>query len=148
MRVGKLCKRDVVTIRRNHSLIEAARRMRDQHVGDLVVVEGERDTPVGILTDRDIVIGVVAKDPPDLARLDVGDVLTSELVTARTDEEVEEVLDRMKRHHIRRIPVVDVTGSLAGIFTVDDLLALVSKDFATLTKLVSGQRAIEAERRP
>jgi CBS domain-containing protein len=148
MRVGKLCKRDVVTVRKNHSLVEAARRMRDLHVGDVVVVEGDRDIPIGILTDRDIVVGVIAKDPPDLAKLEVRDVLTTELITARADEDVEEVLDRMKRHRIRRIPVVDVSGSLVGIFTVDDLLALVSKDFATLTKLVSAQRAAEAEKRP
>jgi CBS domain-containing protein len=148
MRVGKLCKRDAVTIRKHHSLVDAARRMRDRHVGDLIVVEGDRDVPVGILTDRDIVVEVIAKDPPDLTKLEVGDLLTSEVVVARMDEDVEDVLERMKRHHIRRVPVVDSTGGLFGIFTIDDLLALVSKDFAMLTKLVSGQRAVEAQRRP
>lgn len=147
MRIGKLCKREVVTVRRHHSIVEAAQRMRDHHVGDLVVVEGERDVPVGILTDRDIVVGVVAKAPEDLTKLEVGDVLTDQLIVASTEEDVEEVLERMKKHHIRRIPIVDKVGSLAGIFTADDLLALVSKDFATLSRLVGGQRAVEAARR-
>lgn len=148
MRVGKLCRREVVTIRKHQSVIEAAARMRDRHVGDLVVVEGERDVPVGVITDRDLVVEVLAKDLPDLGRLAVGDVLTGAVVTARTDEEVEEILERMKKHHIRRIPVVDSTGGLAGIFTVDDLLAVLSKEFADVSKLVNGQRAVEAQSRP
>ncbi len=148
MLVGKHCRRDVVTIRKSQSVVEAARRMREFHVGDLVVVEGERDIPVGVLTDRDLVVGVLAGEADRIAKLEVGDVLTEEAVVARHDEEISDVLRRMQRKSVRRVPVVDGAGSLIGIFTLDDGLALVAGDLATSAGLVKHQREHERERRP
>lgn len=148
MLVGKHCKREVVTIRKSQSVVDAARRMREHHVGDLVVLDGERDTPVGVLTDRDLVVGVLAKDIDHIAKLEVGDVLTEDIVVARDTEDVTEVLHRMQKKRVRRVPVVDGTGSLIGIFTLDDVLVLIAGDMATVAALVKRQREHESERRP
>jgi CBS domain-containing protein len=121
--------------------------MRDQHVGDLVVVEDERDVPLGLLTDRDLVVGILAKDVEHLSQLEVGDVLTQELVIAREDEDVSDVLHKMTSTGVRRIPVVDRSGSLLGIFTLDDILGLVADDMASVAALVKRQRRIERGRR-
>jgi CBS domain-containing protein len=149
MHIGKLCNRNVVVVDRDVRVQEAARLMREHHVGDLVVVEGEgnKAKPVGILTDRDIVVGVVAKDIEHLGILTVGDVISRELVTALFDEDHEEVLHRMRFHGIRRIPVVDSDGSLHGIFTMDDLLEHLAHDMASVAALLSRQPRREAARR-
>jgi len=124
--------------------------MRDEHVGDLVVTDERagRLVPVGIITDRDIVVGPLAQDVEHITQLDVGDLVTRELVTAREADDVGEVLARMRREGVRRIPVVDGGGVLVGIFTVDDVLGLLSDDLATVVALIGrGQRG-EVERRP
>jgi CBS domain-containing protein len=149
MNIGQRCNRNVVTIGKSDPVLEAARRMRDEHVGDLVVVE-ERDgrrMPVGMLTDRDIVVGLVAQDVSHLAELDVGDILTRDIVTATADEDIETVLGRMQRQGIRRMPVVDEAGGLMGIFTVDDLLELLSEDMVTVIKLIGRERRQEIAQR-
>jgi CBS domain-containing protein len=150
MRIGQLCNRHVVHIGRGEPVLEAARRMRDEHVGDLVVVEERagRRVPVGLLTDRDIVIGLLAKDVEHIGRLDVGDLLTRDVVTATEGEDVSEVLRRMRRQGIRRMPVVDGTGALVGIFTVDDLLGVLSEDLAVVVALIARERRREIEQRP
>jgi CBS domain-containing protein len=96
-----------------------------------------------MLTDRDIVVGLLAGDASHLAQLDVGDILTREVVTATEDEDIEKVLGRMQRQGIRRMPVVDERGGLIGIFTVDDLLALLSEDLATVIALIGRERRQE-----
>jgi CBS domain-containing protein len=148
MLVGKLCKWDVVTIRKCHSVVEAARRMRDHHVGDLVVVEGENDAPVGVLTDRDLVVGILAQDVDHLATLEVGDVLTEDVIVVSDHDDVSDVLHSMRKKGIRRVPVVNRAGALVGIFTLDDILGLVASDMASVAALVKRQRRIEQDRRP
>ncbi len=150
MNIGTLCNRRVVQIAKDERVLEAARRMRDEHVGDLVVVEERagRRVPVGVLTDRDIVVGLLARDIEHLGQIDVGDLLTREIVTAREDEDVGEALTRMRRNGIRRLPVVDREGGLVGIFTVDDFLGLVSEDLAAVVSLIGKERRGEIEQRP
>jgi CBS domain-containing protein len=124
--------------------------MRDEHVGDLVVIEQREGArvPVGMLTDRDIVVALLAKDTSHLRDLDVGDVLTREVVTAREDDDVGEVLQRMRREGVRRMPIVDGRGALVGIFTLDDVLGWLSEDLASVVTLIGRQRHNEAARRP
>jgi CBS domain-containing protein len=150
MRVGDACNRNVVVIELSGTIVEAARRMRAHHVGDLVAVVPERGgfVPVGVLTDRDLVVGVLAKDIEHIATLTVGDVITSEPILAREDEDLSVVLDRMRRNVVRRMPVVNADGLLVGIFTLDDLLGVLAEDVASIGALVSRQRTYEAERRP
>lgn len=124
--------------------------MRDEHVGDLVVVDedGGRRVPIGILTDRDIVVGLLARDADQLWRLDVGDILTHELTAVKEADDVEDVLDRMRRLGVRRMPVVDAGNELWGIFTLDDMLGLLSEDLASVVSLVAKGRRREMAERP
>jgi CBS domain-containing protein len=147
MLVGKHCTRNVITIRKSETVVEAARCMRRYHVGDLVVVDGERDIPIGVLTDRDLVVSILAKDVEHLTQLEVGDVVTHEVMVAREDEDVSDVLHRMQKKGVRRVPVVDALGVLTGIFTLDDVLGLLADDMATVFALVKRQRQREVERR-
>ena len=146
----ELLTRDVVVTWRDEPLLEAVKRMRKEHVGALVVVE-ERDgarVPVGILTDRDIVVGVFAKDLAHAATLDVGDVMTTDLVTATADEDIGDVLRRMRIFGVRRVPVVDPGGALAGIIALDDVLSGISGQLAEAASLIARQPDREPARRP
>lgn len=150
MNVGELCVRRVATIRRDEALLEAARRMRAEHVGDLVVVsedDGKR-IPVGILTDRDIVVGVLATDASHLHSLDVGDVILPDLVTATEDEDIEQVLRRMRLFGVRRVPVIGQDCTLVGILSLDDILDALADHMAEIAHLVSRGRQQEFLRRP
>ena len=150
MTVNAICNHNVATIQRDRDVAEAAERMRQEHVGDLIVVEqrGSHCVPVGILTDRDIVVGVFAQDVAHAERLDVGDVMTTEPVTATPDEDIGGVLRRMRSFGVRRIPVVDDTGSLQGIVSIDDIVVGLSEELAEAASLVSKQRDREPARRP
>jgi CBS domain-containing protein len=147
MLLRKLVKRDVVTVDPDASVLEAARLMRAEHVGDLVVT-GPGRRPIGILTDRDIVVSVVAKDFEHLPKLAVKDVLTPDPIVAMEDEDAETVLFRMRRGGVRRIPVIDRQGVLVGIFAIDDILELLADDLRGVVALVTKQRRVEESRRP
>lgn len=145
MAVGEICNRDVVVAEKALSVVEAAQLMRKHHVGDLVVVEdrGGRKHPVGIVTDRDIVVEVVAAGVnPDA--LKVGDIMGPEMATVRESEGLFEALRYMRDKGVRRMPVVDGTGVLVGILTLDDLLSLLAEEMTELAKLVSHERHREA----
>jgi predicted transcriptional regulator len=145
MAVGEICNRDVVIAEKALSVVEAAQLMRKHHVGDLVVVEdrGGQKHPVGIVTDRDIVVEVVAAGVnPDA--LKVGDIMGPEVATVRESEGLFEALRYMRDKGVRRMPVVDSTGVLIGILTLDDLLSLLAEEMTELAKLVSHERQREA----
>lgn len=148
MSVGEICNRDVVIAEKSLSVAEAARLMRSYHVGDLVVVEekGGRRHPVGIVTDRDIVLEVVAADiNPDAPT--VGEIMGPQLVVVRESEGVFESIRYMRAKGVRRIPVVDAEGSLLGIVTLDDLLGLLAEELMELAKLVSREQQREVASR-
>ena len=145
MSVGELCNREVVIAEKALPVTEAAHLMRSHHVGDLVVVEekGGRKHPVGIVTDRDIVVEVVAAGVnPDA--LKVGDIMGPEVATVRESEGLFEALRYMRDKGVRRMPVVDGSGGLVGILTLDDLLGLLAEEMSELAKLVSHERQREA----
>jgi CBS domain-containing protein len=123
--------------------------MRSHHVGNVVVVEsGTRErTPVGIVTDRDITVGVVAAGIEG-SRLTIGDLMGSQLITASEDQGVFEAVEQMQRNGIRRLPVVDRQGLLAGIITVDDLLELLAMQMTELSRAIARERRKEIEARP
>jgi len=149
MTIGDICIRDTVYITRENSVAEAARLMRDHHVGDLVVVDEQTGLrkPVGILTDRDLVVEVLAKEI-DLNAVTVGDVMSSDLITARDSDGLYETIQRMRARGIRRVPVVDDKGSLAGIVAADDLLDLLADELTALARVGSREQARERTRRP
>lgn len=145
MAVGELCNREVVIAERNLGVTEATRLMRRHHVGDLVVVDGDRK-PVGIVTDRDIVVEVVAAGVNPEA-LSLVDIMGPSLATVREGEGVFEALRYMRDKGVRRMPVVDAAGALVGILTLDDLLGLLAEELGELAKLVSHEREREASAR-
>lgn len=150
MRVDDICNRTIIVISKDATLLEAAQRMRERHVGALVVVSDERvraPRPLGILTDRDLGVGVLAQDPQDIGRLLVGDVITGELLTASEGELVSDVLVRMRERGVRRVPVVDADGVLAGVFSIDDVIGLLSDLLGDVAAIVYGQPFKERERR-
>ena len=148
MSVGEVCNRNVVIVDRQSSIEEAARLMREHHVGDLVVVEkqDERTTPVGILTDRDI---VVAFDALRLKLDDfvVEDAMGSELVTAFEDDDLLQTVELMRIKGVRRVPVVDRRCALVGILTADDLIEVLAEMLNNLSALITGQGQRERKRR-
>jgi CBS domain-containing protein len=148
MLVGKICNREVVFAEPDTSIVEAARLMREHHVGGLVVVQeksGKR-VPVGIITDRDLVIEVIAEGV-DMGEISVGDIMSDQLVTAREGDDLLETLKMMRARGIRRLPVIDDDGALAGILTVDDLIDLFSEQIADLARLIAFEQKREQERR-
>jgi CBS domain-containing protein len=148
MLVGKICNREVVFVEPGTSIAEAARLMREHHVGGLVVVKekfGKR-VPVGIITDRDLVIEVIAEGV-DMRDISVGDIMSDQLVTAREGDDLLETLKMMRAGGIRRLPVIDDDGALAGILTVDDLIDLFSEQIADLARLIAFEQKREQERR-
>ncbi len=148
MPVGEICSREVVIAERGLSVVEGARLMRTHHVGDLVVVEaqGGRTVPVGIVTDRDVVVEVVAAGVNPEA-LTVGDIMAAGVATVRESEGLYETLRYMRDKGVRRMPVVDREGALVGILTLDDLLGLLAEEMTELAKLVSHERQREAAAR-
>jgi CBS domain-containing protein len=147
MPIGEICIRDVVIAQRDVTVKDAAHLMRRHHVGNLVVAEegtnGNR-VPVGIVTDRDIVVSVIATGL-DPGVYTLGDLVSRELVTAQEDEGIFECIQRMRVHGIRRMPVVDRSGGLIGIITVDDLIGLLSEEMSELTKVISREQLQEVQ---
>lgn len=149
MILGEICNREVVVVERAASAADAARLMRGYHVGDLVVVEarnGER-VPVGILTDRDLVVEVLAQDL-DPQAVTVGDLMSYELTKAWEQDDVEQALELMRSRGIRRLPVVDEFGALIGIVTVDDLLEYVGEQLSDLVHVAGREQQRERTLRP
>lgn len=144
MTLGEICNRDTIFITRDGTISEAARLMREEHVGDLVVVEEQsgRRIPVGILTDRDLVVEILAKDV-DMNAVAVGDVMSQELVTAHEADNVYDTMQRMRAKGVRRVPVVNAGGTLVGIVSVDDFLDLLADELGALARLVSREQARE-----
>lgn len=149
MDIGAILNRDVVVGFKHMALSEAARLMRERHVGCLVIVE-DTDAgrvPIGMLTDRDIVVAAVAKDL-DARTIATGDVMATDLVTAREDDDTIGVLRRMRRSGIRRLPVLKRNGTLAGIVTVDDVFAVAVRQLTELSGAIDREQAREIHTRP
>lgn len=146
---GETCNRKVIAAHKSTAINESARIMREQHVGSLVVVdETEEGTfVVGMLTDRDIVTAVVAKDL-DAATLRVEDVMSADVVTAREDDSVLDVLANMRRKGVRRIPVTGPNGRLLGLVAADDLLGLIADELRSLVQAIVSQPRLEQQLRP
>lgn len=148
MSIGQFCNRDTAIIRREDSIVEAAKRMRQGHVGCLVVVEDDPRgvKPVGIITDRDLVVEILAAEL-DPGAVTIGDIISGELLTAREQDGLWETLRRMSNKGIRRMPVNDAEGYLAGIITFDDLLEILVGELGDLVRISDHERARECTNR-
>ena len=148
MSVGMICNREVVIVKGDTTIPEAAKIMREYHVGNVVVIE-ERDGlryPVGILTDRDIIMELIAKEI-DLNSVTVGDIMSSEIILARENDDLNDTIKQMRYKGIRRMPVIDERSALIGIVTLDDLIDLLVEQLKDLADLIGKERAREEHAR-
>lgn len=147
MSIGEFCTREVVVAEKDASIVELARLMRRYHVGDVVVVEKhvDRMRPVGIITDRDLVVELIAEEV-DIESITAGDIMSIELVTATQKKGIWDSLQLMRSQGIRRLPVVSDEGFLEGILTVDDLIALLADELILLTKIAGRGKKFEEEK--
>jgi CBS domain-containing protein len=141
VKLKEICTPDVVWCSRGTSALDAARLMRQKHVGDLVVVDDEEGvrTPIGVVTDRDLVIEIMAKGV-DPSAVKVAELVRTPVVIADETEDAGPVIERMRAHGVRRIPVVDHRSSVVGIVTLDDLLKCLVDEVSKLVGIMAKER--------
>lgn len=135
MPVGTICVRNVDVARGDESVRAGAQRMQARNVGALIVVNAGHE-PVGIVTDRDLAVRVLAEglDPSQAL---IGDVMTRSPTCASSEETIEEALRIMRKGSFRRLPVVDRAGKLSGVVCLDDILDLLSQEFRDIGRLLA-----------
>lgn len=147
MRVGEACSRSVVIVGPSTPVSEAAKLMREHHVGSLVVVgDGAARQPLGIVTDRDFVVEVLSAGI-DYRAVSVGEIMAPKLIRAAEEESVLDALHRMRAHGLRRLPVVNAAGNLVGIVTFDDLLEIIAEELGDIVQAIGREQSAEAARR-
>ncbi|MEQ1774873.1 MAG: CBS domain-containing protein [Burkholderiales bacterium] len=148
MAIGDICNREVVYVNRDVTIHAACKLMRHYHVGSLVVVDeadGKR-VPVGILTDRDIVVEIDAMDL-DSKVITAGDIMSQELVTVPESRGVLETIEVMRFRGVRRLPIVDSDSRLIGIVTIDDLLEVLAEELTGIARIVAREQSHEQQAR-
>lgn len=148
MRIGDICTRQVVVCDRTASALELAQLMRNSHVGSVVVADkpnGEQ-VPVGIVTDRDLVVQVTALEA-DPANVTAERIMGTPLLTAAEHDEIHETVELMRFKGVRRLPVVDEQGALVGIVSLDDLLVAIGDEISLLGKVLGRERVQEKQSR-
>lgn len=144
MKIGEICTRVVSCAFPNMTAAEAARLMAEDHVGDLVVVDGagQNRTPVGIVTDRDLVLRVMSEgllaDQTTVER-----IMSRDLVTVGAEEGLYETVDRMRARGVRRVVVLDAKGDLVGVVSFDDVLNVISEELDALLSMLNREAARE-----
>ena len=148
MPVSEICNREVVVVQRDDTALEAAKLMRQHHVGDVLVVEDRNGVrvPVGIVTDRDLVVEIMAPELDDTV-ITVSDIMAQELVTVKGSTGIFEAIQYMRQKAVRRLPIVNESGGLIGILTLDDLLELLSEELLEIAKLVKYEQQKETRSR-
>ena len=149
LKVRDVAVRPAVTVRPGEPIGICARRMHDEHVGCLVVVESSDgdEFPVGVLTDRDIAIEVVAfgLDPSTLT---AEDVMSVKPVVVEEDDDLLDALARMRERGVRRLPVVRPDGALAGMLALVNLLEALGEEVDGMVGVMRAQRTRELRTRP
>lgn len=137
MIIGDICNRDVITIDKGASIRAAAHCMRDRRVGELIVTEGRAShrVPIGTLTDRDIVIEILAEDA-DVSNLCVADIMNYELLIAHEEDDIVDTLKAMRGKTLRCIPVVSRGGKLIGNVALDTLTEHIAMQLTALATLL------------
>lgn len=144
MKIGDYCKRATVSVAADMDLVDAAKLMRDEHVGFLIAYAQGDDIrkPVGVLTDRDIVLQVIAKEVEPHS-VSVQDVMTRQPLIARESDDLSEALQAMRLAGIRRVPVVNTRGGLSGIFAMDDAIDVIAGMMCDLTGSIKSEQRQE-----
>lgn len=148
MNVLEMCRRNVITVGRNDELSVAARLMREHHVGFLVVVESASASAaahvVGVITDRDLVVSVLARDV-NARDFRVEDVMTPKPAMARERDTLSYAVAEMRRLGVRRLPVVDDSGALTGVVSLDDIVAQLARQLGDVAGSIRTGGRVERE---
>jgi CBS domain-containing protein len=149
MKVGEYCKHAVVSIRAGADAADAARLMRDEHIGFLVVYRDDEELrkPIGVLTDRDLVLGVMAPDVSP-SSVSVGDVMTRQPLIANETDEFQDMLQAMRLAGVRRVPVVDIRGALVGVIAIDDAIEVITGLMCEIAGSIKSEQRQEWRLRP
>jgi len=148
MKVGEYCNKCVVAIASSADAAEAAKVMRTHHVGFLVV-HREGDVlrkPIGVLTDRDLVLGVMARDVDPYA-VTVDDIMSRQPLTANEGDQLNDLLQGLRLAGFRRAPVVDARGALTGIMTIDDAIEVITGLMCDVAGSIKSEQRQERRRR-
>jgi CBS domain-containing protein len=140
MSIKDICGRQVVTTTKDASVNEVAKLMKKHNVGNVVVIDNQVITnkPVGILTDRDIAMKIVAEDV-DARQISAGDIMAENLLLLHGDQSINEALDMMCAKGVRRAPISDDTHKVIGIASIDDLFIMLAEEMGSLSKLIRKQ---------
>lgn len=133
MSLGNLCRREIICVDLGTTVKEAVKLIEEKNVGCVIVIGS--DKPVGMLTDRDIVLRVINKGL-DPQRTTVDNVMSKDIVALREDMGLFEALEQVKGKSIRRFPIVDANGALKGIMTLDDIIFLLGKEMADVSSII------------
>ena len=145
MNIERICNREVALAYESERIDEVAKRMRERHVGSVIVVPRDNGrTPVGMLTDRDIVVEVLAAGL-DYRNVTVGEVMSREPATVREDDDVVDALRIMRTYGVRRLPVIARSGALAGIVAIDDLLEFFAGQVDDVVRAIGREQTQEAQ---
>lgn len=136
MTLRELATCPAVTCPSTATVTEAAAEMAEADIGFVVVVDAG-GAPVGVLTDRDIVVRAVARERPDA---DVADVMTRHPACVRDDATVTEAAQLMADRQCRRLGLVDERGTLLGVLSLDDLLRVAGDELGEIARAVRGSR--------
>jgi CBS domain-containing protein len=152
MNVGQICRRNPVTVGEREELTTAAQLMRNEHIGYVIVVAPDRTVPgavkpVGVVTDRDIIVGVIARGA-DPHQLTAGDVMTRQPVLARESSSVSWAVRQMRQIGVRRLPVVNLADHLVGVLSLDNVLDAMAGELLDVAGSIRNERRIESEARP
>ena len=146
MKALDLCKRSVVKATATTPLLEIARLMRSNHVGSVVVTADDGRKAIGIVTDRDIVIEVVAMGL-NPAVMTAGDIMTASPVVSQAADDALWALKIMRDRGVRRLPVVDDKGELTGVLAFDDLMQHFGAVMGDIAQVIGTERVVEGTRR-
>ncbi|QRV17564.1 CBS domain-containing protein (plasmid) [Haloterrigena salifodinae] len=135
MSIGKLGPENVVTTSPDSNLEEATQTLENENVGAIVVTED--DEPIGMLTDRDAALAI--HDHDDVGSLSVEEIMTEDPTTIHADDDPLAISEAIKEHNVRRFPIVDDDGELAGIATLDDLIATIGEELDNVAETIEAQ---------
>lgn len=136
MLVDAITNRDVVTVERDHTVLRVARLMKERNVGCVVVVD-EKRRPIGMLTDRDITVRIVAGERD--ASTPVDEVMSHPVFAVSENSLVFDTLRSMAKHHVHRVPVIDDEKRLVGLVNISDAMLLLTTEQANVAEVLGGR---------
>ena len=144
MNVGDICNKNVVYADQKSDLLTAALLMREYHVGSVVIVVDSQNgrKPVGIITDRDLVLKILASDVP-AKEIILNDIVNRDIICIRDDDDIMDAIKIMYMESVRRVPVINDKGELSGILAMDDLIEILTNELCNLVAVIGRQQRQE-----